>query len=215
MNSNKNSRYLVYEDDGYSYHQIPVTPGTNEQALRLRNLHKTRLRDAGYAGYSDQIDQEYHAEGIYFCAMYGDIVATTMRANIRTERNRFPFEMGYKADGSQHYFDKSFTAIDLNTYSLDRDYYKKATPVLFHLAAKFALSKNAKRVYGMADTNNGAIMRIYRGLNFDFSQDFAEPITFDSFIYKESQQPVAWHIMEWQEHDIDLAASRPEWLTLP
>jgi len=65
------------------------------------------------------------------------------------------------------------------------------------------------------NTNNGAIMRIYRGLNFDFSQDFAEPITFDSFVYEASQQPVAWHIMEWQEHDIDLAASKPNWLTLP
>ncbi|MCG8465616.1 MAG: hypothetical protein MI750_12325 [Xanthomonadales bacterium] len=206
--------YLVHQQDGYSYYQLPVNPATNKQALYLRNLHKQRLHSAGYAGYSDDIDQEYHAQGTYFCAVYGNIIATTMRANLRTSRNRFPFEMGLKADGTQHAFNQQYDAIDLNTYSLDRDYYKQATPVLFHLAAKFAIANNAKRVYGMADTSNGAIMRIYQGLRFGFSEDFAEPITFDSFVYEKDQKPVPWHIMEWKEGDITLAASAPDWLTL-
>lgn len=214
MDSYSCSNYLVHQQDGYSYYQIPVNSHTNKHTLCLRNLHKKRLHNAGYAGYSDEIDQEYHSQGTYFCAMYGNIVATTMRANIRTERNRFPFEMGIKPDGSHHHYDKHFNAIDLNTYSLERGYYKQPTPILFHLAAKFALTNNAKRVYGMADASNGAILHLYQGLHFKFSDDFSEPITFKTFVYESSQKPVPWHILEWQEKDIIFAASKPDWLTL-
>ena len=92
----------VLEHEGYSVCAISVASDrTLATANHLRELHKQRLYRAGYEGYSDRIDDEFHFAGIYFYVGFENEVVATFRLNDRQKSARFPFEMGCKQDGSK------------------------------------------------------------------------------------------------------------------
>lgn len=194
--------FQVVNVNGYKCYQLPVNPQTQELASYLRDLHKERLYHAGYEGYSDEVDDSYHRNGTYFFVEINNVIATTLRANKRTNANPFPFEMGFTENGCQHKFEAKTHAIDLNTYCLDKRYYKNATPLLFALAAHYIKNQHIKRAFGLYDVGNGAIKHIYGKLGFTDSVDYPEPIHFSDFIYRESQKPVNWGVIEWNAADI-------------
>lgn len=203
MRPKDNKKYLVFEFEGYSFYKLPVNDETSEIVNYLRGLHKERLFNAGYDGYSEEIDNEFHINGIYFYAEYEDVIATTLRINDRIRPKRFPFEMGYKKDKSQYTYENNIQAVDMNTYCLDRRYYKKATPSLFAMAGKHIRQQGAKRAFGLADIRNEAIQHIYSEVGIEHSKEFSEPVSFKTFVHKEDGKPVEWLILEWSEQEIN------------
>ncbi len=203
MRPEDNDKYQILTYEGYSFYKFPVNDETIEMANYLRGLHKKRLHKAGYDGYSEEIDNEFHEHGVYFYAVCENVVATTMRINDRVKSKRFPFEIGQKKNGTKYKYTNDVIAVDMNTYCLDKRYYKKATPILFAMAGKYIKQHGAKRAYGLADIKNKAILRIYSELDMANSKEYSEPILFETFIHKQCGNPVEWCILEWSEEVIN------------
>lgn len=196
------NRYLVTEFDGYACYKIPVNDETFALASYLRGLHKDRLHNAGYEGYSEEIDKKYHEGGIYFYVEINNVVATTLRVNKRSDELVFPFEAGTTEHGKQYEYMCDDLAMDMNTYCLDKRYYKKATPLLFASAAEYVLSEGAKKVFGLYDVKNSATKKIYGKLGFVDSKQFPNPIAFDTFVHADTKKPVQWGILEWDDCEV-------------
>lgn len=194
-----NRKYLVAEREGYSCYALPVNDETSELTLFLRSLHKERLDNAGYQGYSDDFDEQYHLTGTYFYVEAEGIVAATLRINKRSDELIFPFELGHLDNRTQYTYRSPEPAVDLSTYCLHKRFYKKATPLLFSVAANYILTAGVRRVFGLYDIKNQTIKNIHRRLGLGNSPTYTQPIFFDTFLHKESKEPVRWGIVEWQE----------------
>lgn len=199
MNPVSNRKYLFAEREGYACYAFPVNDETSELALFLRGLHKERLDSAGYQGYSDDFDEQYHLSGMYFYVETEGIVAATLRINKRTEELAFPFELGHLDNRTQYTYRSPESAVDLSTYCLHKRFYKKATPLLFSVAANYIMAAGVRRVFGLYDIKNQTIKNIHRRLGFANSATYTQPIFFDTFLHKVSKEPVRWGIVEWQE----------------
>ena len=150
-------QYLDLESGGCRSYVFPATEHTRCWAKQIRELHKLRLANAGYRGYSDEIDKEYHVVGIYFCIVRDGIIVLTSRVNDRTHSRRFPFEMGITPGGNQYHFDENIVAIDINTYSLIPKHRKRAMPLLLASLGKYADSFNAQKAFCLVDQENTVV----------------------------------------------------------
>ena len=202
MKAENDPQYLLFEHEGYACYKLPVNNQTNARALHLRGLHKERLHNAGYDGYSEEFDEIMHRSGIYLYVVWEGIIATTMRINDRISSELFPFEMGYKPDGTRHVYKNNTPAIDMNTYCLDKRCYRKATPLLFAMAAKHIQENGFQRAFGLADTQNKAIQKLYSRIGLVHSSEYREPVAFETFVYRDGGKPVEWNILEWPMPEI-------------
>jgi len=178
---------------------MPVNEETNLWAKQVRELHKTRLTQAGYEGFRDSIDDEYHAVGVYFFVRKDQSIVLTSRVNTRNSSYRFPFEMGERPDGKSYIYQDASPSVDINTYSLIPKYRKKAMPLLLASIGKYIKNLQAKRAFCLVDRENKAVQRIYQEAKFFYSPTFNESIAFPSFLRTVDQLPVQWRIMEWDE----------------
>ncbi|NKB64331.1 MAG: hypothetical protein GKR95_20185 [Gammaproteobacteria bacterium] len=189
--------YLDIEQDGYRGYVMPVNGETNQLAVHIRELHKNRLSNAGYQGYDNRIDDEYHKVGHYYFVIKGGTVVLTSRMNDRSQSRRFPFEMGVMDDGCQYVFNEGVPAVDINTYSLVPKHRKKGMPLLLASLGKYAHQMGAKKAFCLVDEANAVVQRIYHDAGFVYSRSYPKPIAFSTFTMKENNKPVRWKIMEW------------------
>ncbi len=194
--------YLDLQHDGYNAYVMPVNDETKAWAGHVRDLHKERLAAAGYGGFSNEIDDEYHVVGTYFLVTKGDAIVVTSRVNDRTRSRRFPFEMGQRQNGAHYVLRDSTPSVDINTYSLIPEHVARAMPLLLATLGKYIDSLKARRAFCLVDVRSKRIEEIYRGTGFAYSAEFAEPIVFPTFFRGPNHEPVAWRIMEWTEEAI-------------
>ena len=202
MKPRDNGKYLAFSYEGFSSYIMPYCTETAEMADYIRNLHKERLHNAGYAGYTEAIDDEYHVVGTYIYITYKGVIALAMRINDRDSSARFPFEMGCKRDGTQYQFTLDIPAVDMNTFCLDRRYARKALPLLFATGGKYLQQQGIRRGYGLADIRNKTTVGIYCSVGLNHSNDFSEPVLFESFTHQDDGTPVAWCVLEWPKQEI-------------
>jgi len=94
----------------------------------VREMHKEGLKLIGYSGYDDEIDNEYHHNGMYFIVVKDEMVVMTSRVNERSRR--FPFEMGELVTGGHYEYGEIGTSVDINTYSLIAEFRLEAMPLI-------------------------------------------------------------------------------------
>lgn len=189
--------YLIIERNGYSVYAMPVNDKTKTLADFLRKLHKERLTRAGYLGYDDNIDNEYHSVGTYFFVTKNDLIVLTSRVNNRADSGRFPFEMGKKPDGTHYILQEPYPTSDINTYSLVPGYRKQAMPLLLAAFGKYFDQTDIQKAFCLVDIENKVIQKIYSDeAKFVYSEAYTQPIIFPSFIHESTLMPVKWKIME-------------------
>ncbi|MEC4893446.1 MAG: hypothetical protein SAQ54_10590 [Oscillatoria sp. PMC 1050.18] len=205
--------YLDIEKDGYCLYVMPVNDETKSWTEEVRELHKTHLNKAGYEGFSNQIDDEYHLAGTYFFVVKDKEIVITSRINDRTKSSRFPFEMGQRQNGESYTFQENISAVDINTYSLILRHYRRATPLLLVSLGKYIHDLGAKKAFCLVERKNKVVQRIYHEAKFVYSTTFAELIVFPSFLYALNHKPVEWKIMEWHEQTINHYAKQYQMIT--
>lgn len=206
MTTIDNDDYLIFSTDKYKYYRLPVNAETRTMADHLRKLHKERLEDKKYGGYCEEIDNEYHEVGTYFYVrnIKKNHISMGLRLNLRSQTKRFPFEMGTKANGERYcYKEKGKDVADLNTYSFKLGDSKNVSETLFNCVASELKEEKITWACGLADIKSDAIIRIYTDLDFQPSEDYPDPVQFETFVHKDSGLPVEWMIMEWNKQQIE------------
>ncbi|NEN98311.1 MAG: hypothetical protein F6K50_23175 [Moorea sp. SIO3I7] len=195
--------YLYLEKDGYLVYVMGVNDQTKNWTEQVREVHKMHLKKAGYDGFSNRIDNEYHLVGTYFFVIKDNEIVLTSRINDRTKSSRFPFEMGQRPNGEHYVFQDKIPAVDINTYSVMLRHYRRAMPLLLAAFGKYIDDLGAKRAFCLVDRENKVTQRMYHDdFHFLYSTTFEEPIVFPSFLNGLNQQPVEWKMMEWNEQTI-------------
>jgi len=194
--------YLDIEKDGYRVYVMPVNDETKNWTLEVRELYKMRLTKAGYEGFSNYIDDEFHSVGMYFFIVKDDAIVMTSRINDGISSSRFPLEMGEKPSGEYYVLQDKISAVDISTYSLLLRHCREAMPLLLMVFAKYIDNLGAKKAFCLVDSENKVAQRIYHDGRFVYSTIFTETILFPSFLNALSHKPVEWKIMEWNEQTI-------------
>lgn len=197
--------YLDLEKDGYFVYLISLNSLNQETKTwteEIREIYKTYLTSAGYEGFSNDIDNEYHSVGTYFFVVKDNAIVLTSRINDRTNSSRFPFEMGQRPNGEHYVFQDKIPAVDISAYTVILRHYRRAMPLLSAVLGKYINDLGAKKAFCLVDCENKVIQRMYHDIGFVYSTTFSEPITFPSFLNALTRKPVEWKIMEWDEQTI-------------
>lgn len=181
-------------------HVLQVSGDTEELAEELREMFITSMTNYGYTGFDHDIDNIFHYRStyLYITDQESSNIVMVVRVTPRPTGTFLPFEMGLLEDGRSYKLTDAKAVADINTYTYVRGHYY-AMPLITAGFGYCANMLNAQEAYCLFDEENDSIRDKYLSIRFKLSEEFPDPIIFQTFRKKkgDSDEPVRWRIMKW------------------
>lgn len=186
--------------------RVPVEPATEEITQGIRSYYADKAAQFGYAGFSWEIDDLFHARSEYLTVVdsAGELVMTC-RGTRRSPGEPLPFEMADQEDGKRYVLDPDRMVVDFNTYTYRPGSYEQAMPLQIAGLGRWAWLQGARKAYCLYDVKNDRIRRAYMEFGWELASEFPEPIHFPTYGRFEGGrfEPTRWRVLEWTEETLE------------